>query len=192
LLYSSYVGGSIDMATARATRWIILVLGLALRIDAPAEGAEMVDPERQGAMFKRVFSYDKDLRGSEKIVVIVVGETKTGGAIEKVASVFREKGMFPAAVTTADLTDDLTATLSPSSTVIYVMPGVAYETVKGFAQAKGFLSISGVRALAENGHVSVSVDVAGDRPEIVVNLAQLQSERHELSAELLNLARVIR
>lgn len=180
------------MAMARATRWVILILALGLQLGARAAGAEMVDPERQGAMFKRVFSYDKDLRGSEKIVVIVVGETKGGPAIEKVTAVFREKGMFPAAVTTSDLTDDLTATLSPTSTVLYVMPGVAYETVKSFAQSKGFLSISGVRALAENGHVSVSVDVAGDRPEIVVNMAQLQSERHELSAELLNLARVIR
>jgi hypothetical protein len=182
-----------SMVSATATRRVILASGLALLIGAAAaRGGEMVDPERQGAMFKRVFSYDKDLRGSEKIVVIVVAESKNGPGVDKVTAVFREKGMYPAAVTTADLTDDLTATLSASSTVIYVMPGVAYATVKEFAQAKGFLSISGVRALAENGHVSVSVDVAGDRPEIVVNMAQLSSEKHELSAELLNLARVIR
>lgn len=181
------------MTTATATRCVILAFGLALSPGAPpAEGAEMADPERQSAMFKRVFSYDKDLRGSEKIVVIVVAEAKKGEGVDKVTGVFRKKGMYPAAVTTADLTDDLTATLSPSSTVIYVMPGVEYATVKAFAQAKGFLSISGVRALAENGHVSVSVDVAGDRPEIVVNMAQLSNERHELSAELLKLAHVIR
>ncbi len=154
--------------------------------------AEMTDPERQGDLFKRIFSYDKDLRGSEKIVVIVVSETKTGKEVNKVAAVFREKGMFPAVVTVSELTDDLTATLTAQSTVVYVMPGVAYGAVKTFAAAKGFLSISGVPTLAEAGHVSVSVNVAGERPEIVVNMARLQTEHHELSSELLNLARVIR
>jgi stage V sporulation protein SpoVS len=156
------------------------------------QAAEMMDTERQGDLFKRIFSYDKDLRGSEKIVVIVVSETKTSDEVGKVAAVFRQKGMFPAVVTVSELTDDLTATLTAQSTVVYVMPGVAYDAVKTFAAAKGFLSISGVPTLAEAGYVSVSVKVAGDRPEIVVNMARLQTEHHELSSELLNLARVIR
>ena len=157
-----------------------------------ASAAEMADPGRQGDMFKRIFSYDKDLRGSEKIVVIVVSETRSGGEVDKVAAVFREKGLFPAVVTAADLSDDLTATLTPQSTVIYVMPGVAYDTVKQFAEKKGLLSISGVSSLAEAGHVAVSVGVQGGKPEIVVNMPRLVTERHELSSELLNLARVIR
>jgi len=87
-----------------------------------ASAAEMADPGRQGEMFKRIFSYDKDLRGSEKIVVIVVAEARSGREVDKVASVFREKGLYPA----------------------------------------------------------------------VVNMPRLVTERHELSSELLNLARVIR
>lgn len=154
--------------------------------------AEMADPDRQGDMFKRIFSYDKDLRGSDKIVVIVVGETRKGGEVDKVAAVFREKGLFPAVVTVAELTDDLSATLTPQSTVVYVMPGVAYDAVKPFAERKGFLSISGVSSLAEAGHVAVSVGVQSGKPEIVVNMPRLMTERHELSSELLNLARVIR
>jgi stage V sporulation protein SpoVS len=168
----------------------ILLMGFAAGLLAAP--AEMADAERQGDMFKRIFSYDKDLRASEKIVVIIVSESKTGADVTRVASVFREKGLYPAVVTVSDLTDDLTATLTPKSTVIYVMPGVAYDAVKSFAAAKGFLSISGMATLAEAGHVSVSVNTEGDRSEIVVNLARLQSEHHELSSELLNLARVIR
>jgi hypothetical protein len=152
----------------------------------------MTDPERQGDMFKRIFSYDKDLRGSEKIIVIVVCESKSSDDVVQVATVFREKGLFPAVVIVSELNDDLTATLTPDSTVVYVMPGVAYPTVASFAASKGFLSISGVPTLAEAGHVSVSVKVQSGRPEIVVNMARLQSEHHELSSELLNLARVIR
>jgi hypothetical protein len=154
--------------------------------------AEMADPGRQGDMFKRIFSYDKDLRAAEKIVIIVVGETRSGPEIEKVAAVFRERGFFPAVVTAPDLSDDLTSTLTPQSAVMYVMPGVAYDAVKQFAEKKGILSISGVTSLAEAGHVAVSVDVQGGKSEIVVNMPRLTTERHELSSELLNLARVIR
>jgi hypothetical protein len=157
-----------------------------------ASAAETADPGRQGDLFKRIFSYDKDLRGSEKIVVIIVGETRGGGEVEEVAAVFRERGFYPAVVTAADLTDDLTSTLTPQSTVLYVMPGVAYDKVKEFAQDKGFLSISGVTSLAEAGHVAVSVGVRSGKPEIVINIPRLVTERHELSSELLNLARVIR
>lgn len=154
--------------------------------------AEMADPGRQGDMFKRIFSYDKDLRGAERIVVLIVGESRSGPEIEKVAATFREKGLFPAVITPADLSDDLTSTLTPQSAVVYLMPGVAYDAVKQFAEKKGFLSISGVTSLAEAGHVAVSVDIQGGKAEIVVNFPRLTAERHELSSELLNLARVIR
>jgi hypothetical protein len=168
------------------------VIWVTLAVAGAASPLEMADPGRQGDMFKRIFSYDKDLRGSEKIVVLVVGESRSGSAVEKVAKVFREKGLYPAVVTVADLSDDLTATLTPQTAVMYVMPGVAYEAVKAFAEKKGFLSISGVPTLAEAGHVAVSVDVQSGKPEIVVNMPRLVTERHELSSELLNLARVIR
>jgi len=167
----------------------VIVFATATRF---ASAAEMADPGRQSDMFKRIFSYDKDLRGSDKIVVIVVAESRSGAEVDKVAAVFREKGLFPAVVTSADLTDDLTATLTPQSAVMYVMPGVAYDAVKAFAEKKGLLSISGVSSLAEEGHVAVSVGVQGGKPEIVVNMPRLVTERHELSSELLNLARVIR
>lgn len=170
-----------------------IAFGISLAAGVPlASAAEMADPGRQGDMFKRIFSYDKDLRGSDKIVIIVVGETKSGAEVDTVAAAFRQKGFFPAVVTTSDLNDDLTATLTPQSTVVYVMPGVAYDAVKMMAERKGFLSISGVSSLAEAGHVAVSVDVQSGKPEIVVNMPRLVMERHELSSELLNLARVIR
>ena len=72
------------------------------------------------------------------------------------------------------------------------MPGVDYGAVNAFATSQGFLSISGLPSLAESGRVSVSVDMAGDRPPVVVNVPRLTAEGHELSSELLRLARIIR
>ena len=167
------------------TAWL-LVTALA------ATTATAVGSEQQCAMFKRIFTYDKSLRDSDKIIVLVVGQTNDSPDIADVAQAFRAKGMYPAPVTVDGLNADLTATLSPHSTVIYVMPGIDYNAVSAFASSRGFLSVSGDPSLAESGQVSVSVDMAGSPPQVVVNMPRLTSEGHELSSALLKLARVIR
>ena len=164
----------------------------ALVLTAFATAETPVDTERQSSMFKRIFNYDKHLRGSDKIVVLVFSADPSGSAAQGVAKVFRENGLFPAVVSPSSLNDNLAATLSPESTVVYVVEGTDYAPVKAFAAAKGFLTIAGLPSLAEAGHVSVSVDLNGNRPEIVVNMPRLETEGHEFSSELLKLARVIR
>jgi hypothetical protein len=176
-------------------RWALLAVAIFATV-APGSFAdsreEIADPDKQSDLLKRIFAYDKTLRQSDRVVVIIVANARSGRAVENVATVFREKGLFPAVVTAAELSDELTATLTVDSTVLYVMPGVAYDAVKSFAEKKGFLSISSMRSLAEAGHVAVSVGHTGGKPEIVVNLPRLTTEKHELSSELLNLAHVIR
>jgi hypothetical protein len=151
-----------------------------------------VGNEQQCTMFKRIFSYDKHLRDSERIIVIVVGTTRRGPDVVAAVQSFRENGMFPAAVTVDMLSDTLTSTLERASTAVYVLPGVDYDAVAEFVATQGFLSVSGIPSLAEQGQVSVSVDLAAGRPQVVVNMPRLKSEGHELSAELLKLARIIR
>ena len=128
------------MADASRKRFTCLctflaLLGSGAMASRAESGTEVADPEQQSSMFKRIFSYDKDLRRSARIVVIVVGHDKGAAETARVSSVFRDKGFFPAVVTTSQLSDELVATLTPDSTVVYVMPGVAYETVKEFAAA---------------------------------------------------------
>jgi hypothetical protein len=164
----------------------------ALLVTSFATAEPPADAEQQSSMFKRIFSYDKHLRESDKIVVLVVAVDASNEDAQSVASVFRAKGLFPAVVSVSSLNDDLTATLSSESTVVYVVEGVDYDSVTSFAESKGFLTISGLPSLAEEGHVSVAVGVHGNRPEIVVNLPRLGTEGHELSAELLKLARIVR
>lgn len=155
-----------------------------------------VDRELQSSMFERIFSYDKHLKNSTRIVVLVVATSPGSSDAQKMAAAFREQGMFPAIVTVEGLTDDLTATLTPQSTVMYLMPEIDYTSAGNFAAQKGFLSISGLPALAASGHVSVSVDrMSGrddGRAQIVVNIPRLNAEGHKLSVELLRLAHIIR
>ena len=174
-----------------AKAWMLSLLILAAT--APLTANEMpVDSEQQCKVFKRIFTYDKHLRHSDRIVVLIVAQTTDGSDVVAVTEAFRNKGMYPAAVTVDSLTADLTATLTPQSTVVYVMPDVYYGAVDAFATGHGFLSISGLVSLADSGRVSVSVDMAGERPQVVVNIRRLTAEGHELSSELLRLARIIR
>ena len=171
----------------------LLTIALVLTTARLALAEEMpVNSEQQCTMFKRIFAYDKHLRDSDKIVVLVVGATNDGSGVTAVADAFRSNGMYPAAVTVDTLNADLSATLSPQSTVVYVMPDVDFDAVNRFAESRSFLSVSGLPSLAESGRVSVSVDMDGSRPEVVVNMPRLSAEGHELSSELLKLARVIR
>lgn len=177
------------------TRWILGVMALSLVFvggsSSPAD-AEELTLERQGTMFKRIFAYDQLLRDTERIVVIMVSDDKEAKAALEVEKAFRHQGLWPTIKAVEELDDDLTASLGPRSSVIYVLPGVDHTTVKAFCERQGMLSISGLPTLAEDGHVSVSVDLVGEQPQILVNMERLKAERHELSAELLSLARVIR
>lgn len=174
----------------KATAWWVLA-AMALSGALAAEEL-MIANEQQCAMFKRVFTYDKHLRDSDKIVVLVVGTTRDGADVAGVVEAFRSKGMYPAAVTVDSLNADLSATLSPQSTVVYAMPDVNFSAVNEFAASRSFLSVAGIPALAESGRVAVSVDMAGSPPQVVVHMPRLNAEGHELSSELLKLARVIR
>lgn len=171
-----------------------LFMGMAAAwiLAAPAMAKTPVDAEQQSSMFKRIFSYDKSLRDSDKIVVLVVAADPSDGTVKDIEKVFKKSGLQPAVMPVSSLNDELASTLSPESTVVYVVEGIDYASVKDFAAAKGFLTISGMPSLAMLGHVSVSVDLVGTRPEVVVNIPRLETEGHELSSELLKLARVVR
>ena len=171
---------------------VALVLSTGVSAPLKADERMPVDRDRQSSMFQRIFSYDKHRRNSPRIVVLVVATAPGSSDAQKMAAAFREQGMYPAIVMVDGLTDDLTATLTPLSTVMYLMPEIDYMSAQAFAVERGFLSISGLPSLVLSGHVSVSVDRNGGRIEIVVNIPRLNAEGHELSAELLKLARIIR
>lgn len=90
-----------------AKAWMLSLLILAAT--APLTANEMpVDSEQQCKVFKRIFTYDKHLRHSDRIVVLIVAQTTDGSDVVAVTEAFRNKGMYPAAVTVESLTADLT------------------------------------------------------------------------------------
>ena len=92
-----------------------------------------------------------------------------------------------------DETPDLAAVLRRERIqVLYVSPLRAYrvEDVVAMARAGRITTLTGVPRYVENG-CAIGVDMKGDRPEILINLAASRAEGAELNAQLLKLARVV-
>jgi hypothetical protein len=163
-----------------------IVMGTAFQLGVLCE--EMPIPgKRQGSIFKKIFSYDKALKGDGETTVFIVGADKEDQSVQELVEAFRDQGMFPAVVGEAGMS----GIASPRS-VVYLMPGADPASISQYCTESGVLSISGSPSFAENGDVSVSVNKKGSGTEIIVNMSRLKAERHEFSAELLKLARVIR
>jgi hypothetical protein len=76
--------------------------------------------------------------------------------------------------------------------VLYVSPlrAVSLGDVTAVSRAAQVTTLTGVPRYVETG-VAIGVDLKGERPEIVINLAASRAEGADLAAQLLKLARVI-
>jgi hypothetical protein len=150
-------------------------------------GQDMPIPgDIQAPLFKKIFSYDKSLQGSSEVIVFLLGSEADEPSMIEMIKAFQAVGLLPVMVNASVLEEDA----SPN-TVVYLMPGADKELIAKFCADNEILSISGVPPLAEQGHVSISIDENGGNPQIVVNLQRLRTEGHTLAADVLKLARVI-
>ena len=76
--------------------------------------------------------------------------------------------------------------------VLYVSPlrAVPLGDVTAVSRAAGITTLTGVPRYVETG-LAIGLDMKGERPEIVVNLAASRAEGADLTAHLLKLARVV-
>jgi hypothetical protein len=151
-------------------------------------GQEMPIPsDLQAPIFKKILTYDRALQGRSDIVVYLVGSESEQSSMQTLADAFRAVGLVPEIVNSGTLDGNA----SPSS-VVYMMSGADKEQVAGYCAEKKILTISGVAPFAEQGHVAISIGEKGGRPLIIVNLPRLKVEGHELSSDVLKLAKVIK
>jgi hypothetical protein len=166
-------------------KWMVAAILLLVTGSVGAE--KMPVPfELQAELFKRIFSYDRALSDNESPVVFIVYATEEPMNKEELVRAFDKAGILSRFVRPAKLQEQAEI---PSA--VYLLPDVNTAQVEPFCTSGGILSISGVPSFADRGDVSVSIGEQNNRPQIIINLNRLRSEGHELSAELLKLARVI-
>ena len=146
-------------------------------------GDATLPPDLQVSIFKKVFGFDKTIQpGTLKLVVAF---TDSSAALkDQVVKAFQESGVPASAAREEQLSGSLNGV-----NVLYLTPGVS--SAKQICQKNGILSITGTPSLVESGEASVGLSVLDNKPKIVVHLKQLKAEGHELSANLLQLAKLI-
>lgn len=172
----------------KRTKRFGLALAICVGLGSLSTAEEMpLPPDLQAALFKKIFEYDRDLVAAENLVVLVTHNGDRFEMAEVIVEAFREADISAVSVAAADLSGELA-----ESSVVYVTDGVDVGEVQSLCASRGILSVSGYPALAESGSVAVGIGVHEQKPQILVHLERLRIEGHQLAAELLSLARVIR
>jgi hypothetical protein len=138
----------------------------------------------QAPLFKKILAYDKKLAMTTSIKLIVAFSDSSTAEIDEIVKAFLGEGMSVRAVKVDQLASNL-----GDAAVIYISAGA--DSANLICQKNQILSITGIPSLVENGKASIGLGVVDNRPKILVHLKKLKEEGHEVSAKLLQLAKVI-
>ena len=157
----------------------------------------------QMPLFLKILSYDKNLpeRGDEVVIGVVYQNRYRQSLLAKdelvaVMKQFRAVSGFPIHLvplaidektSLADVLDD------PRINVFYVSPLRAYdiEQITTVSRERAIVTLTGVPSYLEAG-LSVSLDVKGGKPQILINLPASEAEGADFHSQLLKVARVFR
>ena len=157
----------------------------------------------QMPLFLKILSYDKNLpeRGDEIVLGVVYQERYRHSLLVKdeLVAVMKQFGavlrrpvhLVPLAVdektALADVPDE------PRINVFYVSPLRAFdmEQITTVSRNREIVTLTGVPSYLEAG-LSVSLDVKGGKPQILINLPASEAEGADFHSQLLKVARVIR
>lgn len=169
--------------------------------------AEVVVPaDVQAALFAKIATFDRTLPAAAKktLVIGVLYQRRVRASLEFKDDLLRALAAIPgqrianipfhATAIDWDGTEDIGALLDREAVqILFVTPlrAVSIEQIAAAAKSRGIRTWTAVPDYVERG-LAIGIGLRGDRPQILVNLPQAQAEGCDLSAQLLNLARVTR
>ncbi len=132
----------------------------------------------QAAVFKKIFSFNKTLQDKGNVEIAVLSNDDSG---DEITEAFKSAGINARTVKGGQIPS--------TSTVVYLMPGVA--SPKEYCAEHGVLSISGTGSYIEDGKASVGLIIEEGKARIVVNIAELKAEKQQISSQVLTFAKII-
>jgi hypothetical protein len=142
-----------------------------------------VPTDLQGAIFKKVFSFDRSIpEGAAKIVVAYTDSSAEQK--DHIVKAFKDCGVAASAIKA----DQVSGSIAGAN-VLYILPGVF--GARQICQKNRILCITGIPSLVESGEASIGLAIVDNKPKILVHLRELKAEGQELSANLLQLAKII-
>jgi hypothetical protein len=190
-------------------RWPGLVTGLSAgllfamtlaTVPAPA-WAQLVPANLRAAIFVRALGYERSFVGASSSAELVVVKGSSGEAARDgaaMARAFREilraggtrRTVNVREVTHRDLAATVEAVEGHDPTVVYLPRGM-YEVGERLSGTRNLIVLCAAAQGMERA-CSLSVEVSGSSPRLVVNLAQANRAGLRFDARLLGLSRVIR
>jgi hypothetical protein len=153
----------------------------------------------------KILNFDRNLAGraGARLVVGVLFQNRYRTSANVADEVCRALQVLPAgalgAMELSCVAIDLDATSALDSAlkqnriqVLYVSPlrAVPLGDVTAVSRAAGITTLTGVPRYVETG-LAIGLDMKGERPEILINLAASRAEGADLTAHLLKLARLV-
>ncbi len=178
--------GQTERTRRPATRAPLLLVAGVLALTSNLFSAELatVPGDLQAAIFKKIFGYTKTLSPDAASRLVVVHDGRQPELVEQLRKGFGQLGIQAVAVGKDQLNDQLS-----EGGILYV--AVPDGSFRQICKEKHALSITGLTGLVEKGEVAIGLALVESKPKIVVNLSELRAQGHDLSAQLLQLAKVI-
>lgn len=142
-------------------------------------------PGVQAILFSKMFSYINLFEKAKPKILVIYEKTDKSASV--ISEAFEREGI-ESTIAETELVPDLINNYS----VIYLTKGLTLSKVKKYLKGEHVLTLSGDPDLVLSGEASISVGLEKNKPKIIINYSQLQKEYCQISAELFNLAIVIR
>lgn len=162
-----------------------LLLSLTAHVSAAIAQSQISAPLR-AAIIKKVISYDKTL--SANATVFIFYSQPTSNEASELSGALERAGV--SAWSTAS--EDEVKRRGADIKVLYVLADDAPSGVRNYCKQAHCLSMTSNMATVEQGDASVAIAALNGKPQLAVHMKRLGEEKQDLSAEMLQLARVIR
>ncbi len=146
-----------------------------------------ISAAEQAILFKKIFTYVKTLENPSPTVLLV----------------YDSKSEYPKDLIDAFTKEDINViathpnaidTINENIQVVYIVAGVSAAGISKIFSLENKLFISGEPEYIIEGKASVGVgkDMEEERYKILINLSTLAKNSHEISSELISLAKIIK
>jgi hypothetical protein len=181
----------------------LVLLALLRPVVAAAAEPMPLTPDLQVPLILKVLTYDRhfESKAGRELIIGVVYEQGDPESLKAASTIiatllrFSGKTVKRLPIRYQLVAMDQMARLVPSMgiSVLYVAPGNARNlpALTRFSQANHVTTVTGVPSYVRQG-VAVGIDVAQDRPQILINLSSSKAEGSEFDASLLRIASVIK
>jgi len=142
----------------------------------------------RAAIIKKVISYDKALSATTNATVFIFYSQPTSSEASELSGALERAGV-PAWSTSSE--EELKRRGNDVK-VLYVLADDAPNGVRNYCKQAHCLSMTSNMQIVEQGDASVAIAAANGKPQLAVHMRRLGEEKQDLSAEMLQLARVIK